>query len=113
MGTINRWKSCFPEKQFFVGFFDDIVQNPKWFLARVFEFLEVKSSEEHITRLAFERINPSPQNEIPLEFRQYLANKYYSQIKMLSEVLGGHANEWLQDVQSLVQVEGGNSMRPS
>lgn len=116
VGTINRWKSCFPEEQFFIGFFDDIVQNPKWFLSRVFEFLEVKSSEEHITQLAFKRINPSPQNEIPSEFRQYLANKYYPQIKPLSEMLGGHANKWLQDVERLFQDEvwsGGNSMHQS
>jgi hypothetical protein len=104
--TINNWGVCFPEEQFFIGFFEDIVENPKWLLSRIFEFLGVNASDEHTTGLAFRRVNPSPRREMPPEFRLYLAEKYYPQVKMLSEVLGRHADKWLQDVQRLLQERG-------
>jgi len=100
---INNWSGYFPEEQFFICFFDDIVENPRQLLSRIFEFLGVNASDEHITRLAFKKANPSPQKEMPPELGLYLANKYYSQIKTLSEVLGGHANQWRQEVEKLVQ----------
>jgi hypothetical protein len=100
--TINNWRNCFSEEQFFIGFFDDIVQNPRQFLLRVFEFLEVDSSEEYITRFAFKKINPSPQKEMPSELKLYLANQYYPQIKTLSEMLGGYANQWHQEAKKLL-----------
>ena len=102
--TINNWKGHFPEEQFFIGFFDDIVQNPSGFLSDVFEFLGVESSEEYVTQLAFTQINASPYKEMPSEFRLFLANKYYSQTKTLSKMLGGHANQWLQDVEKLLLI---------
>jgi len=100
--TINNWRSQFPEEQFLIGFFDDIVQNPRWFLSSVFGFLGVESSEEYVTQLAFTQINASPQQEMPPEFRLFLASMYYPQIKALSETLGGHADQWLHDVESLL-----------
>ena len=101
--TINNWRSSFPEEQFFIGFFDDIVNDPKQLLSEVFEFLGVESSEEYMTLSAFEKINPSPHKEMPLEFRLYLANQYYPQIKTLSEMLGGHADKWRQEVETLLK----------
>ena len=103
MRTISNWRSYFPEEQFFIGFFDDIAQNPSRFLLDVFQFLGVESSQEYVTQLAFTRTNVSPQREMPPEFRLFLANKYYPQIKMLSEMLGRHASQWLQDVERLLQ----------
>jgi len=100
--TISNWRSHFPEEQFFVGFFDDIVQTPSRFLSSVFAFLGVESSEEYVTQLAFTQINASPQQEMPPEFRLFLSSRYYPQIKALSETLGGHADQWLHDVESLL-----------
>lgn len=101
--TINNWRGLFPEEQFFIGFFDDIVHNPKQLLLSIFEFLGVEPSEEHITHLAFEKANRSPHKEIPPELWLYLAEKYYPQIKTLSEMLGEHANQWRQDTETLLK----------
>ena len=101
--TINNWGGYFPEEQFFIGFFEDIVENPKWLLSRIFEFLGVNASDEHTTKLAFERVNPSPRKEMSPEFRLYLAEKYYPQIKTLSKMVGGHAIRWRRETEELLR----------
>lgn len=101
--TINNWKSYFPDDQIFIGFFEDIVEAPELLLREVFQFLGVDASDEYITRLAFKKSNPSPSKRMPPELRLYLAEKYYSRIKTLSEILGRYANNWLEEVEDLLQ----------
>jgi hypothetical protein len=100
--TIENWKRCFPEEQFFLGFFDDIVRDPKGLLSSVFAFLGVDSSEQHITLAAFQKINPSPSEDIPAVLERVLAEQHYPQIKTLSEMVGGHADRWLREVESIL-----------
>mgnify|MGYP006301037543 CR=1 FL=1 len=100
--TLNNWRSFFPEEQLFIGFFEDIVHNPERLLIRLFDFLGVDSSQEYVTRLAFEQSNPSPKKKMPLEFRLYLTRRYYPQMKTLSEMLGGYAVLWRQEAEELL-----------
>jgi len=104
--AINNWGNYFPKEQFFIGFFDDIVQNPKQFLLRTFDFLGVEPLEKHITELAYRTANPSPEREIPPEFALYLTEKYYPQIEALSEMLGGHADQWRRQAEKLLGEAG-------
>lgn len=101
--TIENWGSYFPKEQFFIGFFEDIMHRPNQFLTQVFEFLGVDPSEENVTSLAARTINPSPHKEIRPEFKQYLAEVYYPQIKALSEMLGGYASQWRRQVEETLQ----------
>lgn len=102
---INSWRRCFPKEQLFIGFFDDISRNPQQLLLRIFEFVGVEASEEHLTSLVSEKVNPSPPKRIPTEIRLYLAERYYPQIKTLSDMLGGHADEWLKEAEELLKNE--------
>ena len=101
--TITRWREHFPAEQFFVGFFDDIVHRPAWFLSRVFAFLEVDASEEHVTSVAFQRANPSRDVEMPPEFRSLLTEIYYPQIVSLSDFLDGPAVDWRREAETVLQ----------
>lgn len=101
--TIENWGSYFPSEQFFIGFFEDIVHRPRCFLTHVFEFLGVDSSEGPLTSLAHRTVNPSPHKEMPPEFKRYLAKAYYPQIKTLSEMLGGYANQWRLQAEEILQ----------
>ena len=96
--TINIWRSYFPENQFFIGFYDDIKDNPTDFLLRVLEFLGVETSKKQVGGDLSKRVYASPKQEFPEEFKRYLAKKYFQQIKQLSEMLGEHATEWLEQI---------------
>jgi hypothetical protein len=105
--TIRNWRNHLPEEQLFISFFDDIVQNPEGLLQSVFEFLGVDSSKTHITQRAYKRANISPSREMPTELRIHLAEHYYPQVKVLSEMLGGHAIQWRHDVEQILGEMGG------
>lgn len=101
--TIENWSACFPRSQFFIGFFEDIAQNPQHFLMDLFDFLGVAPSDEHISQRAFKRANPSPKKPMPEKLRLYLTERYYPQMKVLSEVVGGYAIEWQEEAEKLLQ----------
>ena len=101
--TIQIWRTHFPEKQFFVGFYDDILQDPKRLLLDVFRFLDVEASESTINGDLSEKVNISPEKDIPTELLVHLAKKYHPQIAQLSQELGGHANEWLSATEKILQ----------
>jgi hypothetical protein len=103
--TVTQWRRCFPPEQFFIGFFDDVVQRPTQFLSNVFEFLGVDASEEHVTQLAFQKTNVSQVREMPPEFRSLLTEIYYPQIVLLSDFLGGYAVEWRRKAENTLRLE--------
>jgi hypothetical protein len=97
--TMEIWRNCFPPKQFFVGFYDDLKMEPEKFLVEILKFLGAESSSKYLKRDFSRRVYASPKQEFPDEFKRYLAQKYYKQIALLSEMLGGHATTWLQQVE--------------
>jgi len=96
--TINIWQSFFPENQFFIGYYREIKNNPKHFLIRVLEFLDADTSEKFLGDDLSKRVYASPKQELPEEFKRYLEKKYFQQIKQLSEMLGGYATDWLEQI---------------
>jgi len=96
--TINIWQSFFPENQIFIGFYREIKNNPKHFLIRVLEFLGADTSEKHLGSDLSKKVYASPKQELPEEFKRYLEIKYFQQIKQLSEMLGGYATDWLEQI---------------
>lgn len=105
--TIENWSACFPRVQFFIGFFDDIVESPRSFLRTVFEFLEVDSSTSHITQMAFRRVNPSPKKAIPPQLERRLAEEHYPQIQQLNKMVGGPTDRWLREAERILQRRAG------
>ena len=101
--TIQNWKAHFPEDQFFIGFFEDIIQQPREFLLNVFKFLGVETSEKHVTSSSSEKFNVSPQKDIPPEVKVFLTKRHYEQIQTLSTMLGGRVTEWLADADATLQ----------
>jgi len=81
--NLQRWEKFYPENQFFIGFFDQLAENPRDFLRNIYNFLEVDSSQKVIPDNADRKIYSYEYPEIPIRFSGYLAHKYYNQIKQL------------------------------
>jgi len=105
-GTIRTWRACFPEEQFFIGFYEDVARQPRELLIRLFEFLGVESREAHVTDRAVQRVNVSPEKELPEGFRIHLAATYHAQLKELSDMLGGYATSWLEEAEAMLRAAG-------
>lgn len=93
--TIGIWSSCFPAEQFFIGFYDDVAEQPGRILSDVHKFLGIPSDAPESDGPLDEKIFASKQKQIPDDILRYLTEKYQPEIERLSEMLGGHTKTWL------------------
>ncbi len=98
LDIIARWQKAFSKDQVLVCFYDDISTQPEVLLADVLKFLGAKYDDTTIsTILNRERVNVSPEMDIPSEFQQFLQAKYQQDLVDLAERYGGPAKLWLAE----------------
>lgn len=97
--TLENWRSCFPEAQIFIGYYDEVIANPREFLKKIFSFLAV--DEFHAVSCFIERVNVSKSYDMPEEIKTYLAMKYLEMLRELSRQFGGFATEWLFEAEKI------------
>ena len=102
--TVDTWFSCFPREQIFIGFYDDIVENPGTLFSSILKFLEVSPIETDKFPSLYRRVNASREKEMPVEVRYYLARKYREQLEQLSRLVGSHALSWLGEADNVIEV---------
>lgn len=90
--TLDYWASEFPPAQMFIGFFDDIIAQPKHLLDEILHFLGLESGT--LSAAPTRKVNASRNVEMPADVRQYLARKYLPDLEKLSARFGGHAERW-------------------
>lgn len=100
--TVRIWKRYYPDDQFFIGYFDDIVERPKVFLLRIFGFLGVDDSEKNVSENLEKRFNVGAKRGIPDRWRTYLAKMYHVQIREICEFFGGPAERWLNETEEIL-----------
>jgi hypothetical protein len=95
---IDRWQNAFSEKQVLVCFYDDIVSRPEHLLVEVLDFIGASSDATTIGAiLERDRVNVSPEMEIPNQFQQYLREVYHQDLVDLAARLGGPTKSWLAE----------------
>ena len=100
--TLNIWNSCFPQEQIYIGFYDDIVQDPQKFLLNVFNFLGIESTIAFNNETLNKKVNISRELQILAEIKYYLANKYYPELLKLSNLVGGYSIDWLEEAEKIL-----------
>jgi hypothetical protein len=100
--TYSIWRSHYPIKQLFIGFFDDIIHNPEDLIIRICKFLGVRTPKNFLSNFSKSKINSAPEMDMPEELRVLFAQKYVPIIKELSENIGGYANCWLEDTEKIL-----------
>lgn len=94
--VLARWERHFPSERIFVGFFDEIAEDPAGLLRRVFRFLGVDDAERHLSASLRESVNPGAPEPIPDALRQVLSQLYRDELNALHERLGSPYTEaWL------------------
>jgi hypothetical protein len=100
--TLKNWGRHFSPDQFFVGFFDEIKENPQALLGRVFDFLGLDKNVD-VTQWGMDkRVNASRTEKMPPEIRRSLAEKYRPMACELASQLGGYATKWLDDIDRIL-----------
>jgi hypothetical protein len=97
--NLQTW-SLYPEEQFFVGFFDHLVQNPRGFLKEIYRYLELDASDQFVPQTVQEKRNPGQYYAIPDHFARFLASQYLGQIEQLHQRFDNrYTAVWLNSVQ--------------
>ena len=105
LGTIRRWSARFAEEQFFVGFYDEILERPESLLTRIHHFLGVSATSRDVPPAVDRRVNPGSPSAIPARLRRHLAALYVDELRLLAQRYGscGYPQRWLaQCEESLV-----------
>ncbi|MBN1516420.1 sulfotransferase domain-containing protein [Candidatus Sumerlaeota bacterium] len=103
LSTLAHWRAYFSEEQIFIGFFDEISENPEGLLKRIYQFLGVPEDDEQGLSYAREKVNVAPAHEMPRELETLLAKDYLDSLKQLSEMLGGYATKWLTEAEAVLR----------
>lgn len=99
--NLRRYRNYFSEQELLVCFFDEIKLNPKEFLNRVCNFLEISPLEpEQVNQTAVGKLSNQRANP---EIRQVLAEMYSDSIAQLSQEFGSYATVWHQELAMATQ----------
>ena len=107
--NIRRWRSVIGEERLFVGYFDDICQNPKALVDGICEFLGIRGAEAlNDSERLFEIRNASQRYsaDMPPPVARYLARRLYPMVHDMNQLLGGHTERWLRDTENLLAETG-------
>ena len=103
LGNLASWSRHYPPEQMFVGFFDDLVEDPRAFLASVLCFLGVDASDRAIPPDVGSRRNAGEGEVIPERFARFLARHHYARICALDERFSNsHTKRWRQRAEQLI-----------
>lgn len=90
--AIDNWSVFFPRSQLFIGFYEDLLQDPSGFMRRIYDFLGLEGE----LPLDVARLGPKPLPAFPAEGLPYLHPFYRSEIEGLAARLDGHAASWFE-----------------
>jgi hypothetical protein len=106
--NLERWEKHFPGDRMFIGFFDEISENPKRLLSGIFQFVGVTDSTEYITELAMEKVYGGKYPPIPRHVAVMLAGIFIDDLERLHQRLQSpYTAKWLAQCRSLLEADGG------
>jgi hypothetical protein len=102
--TLDNWEGVFGPERVFVGFLDEIQNDPRELLLRVYGFLGVDDDDAYIPAGVSSKVNTSPKQRaaIPERFQSHLARMYLPQLEELSDRFGEPATGWLRRAEETI-----------
>lgn len=96
--TLANWESEYPDHQVFIGFYDDIVSQPRELLTNMFRFLGVPLVERVFSSDLEKKVNVSKKiQSIPSDIHATLARMYLPSMQELRQRFGGCVDGWVAD----------------
>lgn len=107
LGILERWEGAFGAERVFVGFLEDLEDDPVGFLARLGDFLELKPSSG--PRLPEGARNASGRERVPPEVELVLGPQFLEMNRALHERFGSHATRWYERTRRICESRGAAS----
>lgn len=102
--NLEKWGDYFPEEQIFVGFYDELVEEPSRFMNRVCDFLQVdRFPEEGISKRLGAVFNKGKYSGFPVEIKQRITRELYPELVGLHEKFDNqYTSKWIQEANQLL-----------
>jgi hypothetical protein len=94
--NLGNWSRYFPREQIFVGFYDEVEEQPLVLIEKISEFLNLPFSSGRFGKTAARKFNRGREMEIPEQILPFLANLYLQDLESLREVFrNSYTENWL------------------
>jgi hypothetical protein len=102
--TLEIWYKYYPTDQIFIGFYEQVKQDPKSLLQNIYRFLSIDDSDQYIPETISERRNARSYPGMSKEIKSFLAQRYYGQVQKLHQMfVNEYTEQWLQSVKNSSQ----------
>jgi hypothetical protein len=103
--VLKNWGNVFPAEQILTNFFEDIVQDPKLLLQKIFRFLEVSDAKGNISPDVNQKVNSASiyKSPIPPKFQILLAKLHIDQLRELNNQFDGPVTQWLKRAEKILE----------
>lgn len=91
---IDRWTRIYSEEQLFVGFFDELQNDPKALMKKVCRHIGVRTDIDWDAMPLSKVVNKNPEHAIPDHIRNYLQELYSPEIERLHDRFGESVAAW-------------------
>ena len=97
--NLERWFSHFPRECFFIGYFEDLNQDPASLYRQVCEFLEVDPPASRVEVRLPQPANSSRafRSDIPPRVASQLAACFLPELERLASLIGGRSRQWAEN----------------
>ncbi len=82
--NLAAWESCYPAEQIFVGFFDELLEDPRGQLIEILGFLGVDNGDDRIPTDVDDRRNAGRGEVVPPRFEGVLARVFAEEVRSLN-----------------------------
>ncbi len=102
--NLQRWMSHFGREQFFVGYYEDLSENPAGLIDRICDFLQVEPLSPMLGDQMGQRVNSrqSSTSAIDPAVERMLAEQFEPDLRQLADLLGGQSENWHQRALSVL-----------
>jgi len=95
--NLRSWRAHYPSDEVFVGYFDQLEEDPRGLLKDILAFLGVGCDEAVLSSGVAKHQNKGKGDPIPGEFRELLAELHYSEIAALNVAMPNpYTQRWLE-----------------
>lgn len=103
LNNLSRWEQYYPSSQIFVGFQDQISDEPEKLLKQIYRFLQVDERHSPSAENVNRRINSHRYPNMPAHIAKMLAETFLDDIEKLHRRFNnGYTKAWLQTAQSFL-----------
>lgn len=101
--TLYNWESSFGSDKVFVGFFDQIKDDPQGFLSSIYSFLSIDTNYSENTKDLNIPQNKGDYDKMPLDVEQRLSKLFMSEIQEVHQRFNNpYTKEWLERANTII-----------